>query len=70
MHQDHGLGCLFALGFFQKHEDASTKSCRVTVEGFRALQSQIEALQEQMRRGMNFTVKDESEDEREEGQVN
>ena len=41
----------------------------VTAEGFRALQRQIEALQEQMRRGMNLTVRDESEDEREEGQV-
>ena len=29
----------------------------------------IEALQEQMHRGMNLAVRDESEDEREEGQV-
>ena len=42
----------------------------VTAKGFRALQRQIEALQEQMHRGMNLTVRDESEDEREEGQVN
>ena len=33
----------------------------VTAEGFRALQ-------EQMRRGMNLAERDESEDEREEGQ--
>ena len=42
----------------------------VIVEGFWALQRQIEALQEQMRRGMNLIVRDESEDERKEGQVN
>ena len=42
----------------------------VTAEAFRALQRQIEALQEQMRRGMNLTVRDEIEDEREEGKVN
>ena len=42
----------------------------VTVEGFRSLQRQIEALQEQMRRGMNLAERDESEDEREEGQEN
>ena len=29
----------------------------------------MQELQEQMHRGMNLTVKDESEDEREEGQV-
>ena len=42
----------------------------VTVEGFQALQRQIEALQDQMRKGMNLPVRDESEDEREEGQEN
>ena len=42
----------------------------VTTEGFRALQRQMQALQEQMRRGMNLTVRDESKDEREEGQAN
>ena len=40
------------------------------MKGFRALQRQMQALQEKMRRGMNLTVRDESEDEREEGQVN
>ena len=30
----------------------------------------MQALQEQMRRGMNLAVRDESEDEREKGQVN
>ena len=42
----------------------------VTTEGFRALQRQIESLKEQMCRGMNLTIRDESEDEREEEQVN
>ena len=42
----------------------------VTAEGFRALQRQIEALQEHMHRGMNLTERDESEDEREEEQAN
>ena len=42
----------------------------VTAEGFGALQRQIEALQEQMRRGMNLAVRDESEDEREERKSN
>ena len=42
----------------------------VIVEGFQALQRQIEALLEQMHRGMNLTIRDESDDEREEGQAN
>ena len=42
----------------------------VTAKGFRALQRQMQALQEQMRRGMNLAIRDESEDEREEGQAN
>ena len=41
----------------------------VTVEGFQALQRQMQALQEQMHRGMNLTIRDESDDEREEGKV-
>ena len=41
----------------------------VTIEGFRALQRQMQALQEQMRKGMNLVVRDESDDERQEGQV-
>ena len=41
----------------------------VTDEGFWALQKKMQALQEQMHRGMNLTVRDESEDEREEEQV-
>ena len=42
----------------------------VIAEGFHALQRQMQALQEKMHRGMNLTVRDESDDEREgEGQV-
>ena len=39
----------------------------VTTKGFQALQRQMQALQEQMCRGMNLTIRDDSEDEREEG---
>ena len=42
----------------------------VTAEGFRALQMQIEALQEKMHRGMNLAIRDKSEDEREEWHEN
>ena len=37
----------------------------ITPEGFRALQRQIQALQEQMHHGMNIAIRDESEDEAE-----
>ena len=41
------------------------RAAAITPEGFRALQRQIQALQEQMRRGMNIAVREESEDEAE-----
>ena len=42
----------------------------VTNKGFQALQQKMKALQEQMCRGMNLTIRDESDDEREgEGKV-
>ena len=41
----------------------------LAVEGFRALQRQIDVLQEQMRRGLNPRRRGESEDEEEEEEV-
>ena len=45
----------------------SREYCRrvvsVTPKGFRALQRKIEALEEQMHRGINLPVRDESKDE-------
>ena len=39
------------------------RAIAVTLEGFLALQRKIQTLQEQMHRGMNLAIKDESEDE-------
>ena len=41
----------------------------VTTEGFQALQRQMQEFQEQIHRWMNLALRDESEDERDEGQV-
>ena len=39
------------------------RAAGVTPKGFRALQRQIQALEEQMHRGTNLPIRDESEDE-------
>ena len=41
----------------------SERAVGVTPKGFRALQRQMQALEEQMHRGINLPVRDESEDE-------